>query len=71
MASVVILCAISHSAMSTLFECLQEERVVPERLSRETLMLVPVDFYSVIETICFTRTVFFDADWTPIDSSLR
>ena len=48
--------------MKKLFECIREESVVPEGLSRETLVLALDDFYSVVEMTCFTWPLFFDVD---------
>ena len=48
--------------MTKLFECLREERVVPEGLLRETLLLAPVDVYEPLVKTCFTWPLFFDTD---------
>ena len=48
--------------MTKLFEYLREERVVPEGLSKETLLLAPIDFCSMVQRGYITWPLFFDAD---------
>ena len=48
--------------MTKLCEYLREERVIPEGLMRDTLLLAPIDVYNPIVQTCFTWPLFFNAD---------